>query len=213
MVFAFALEAPFDIFITKKLEYLPLIINAVVPPIMLYLIAGFITVPGVENTKGLTERIKKIIYHFEDLKDEKSQFLVKEKDRRPLLTAVFSLFYLVTFVISFGAITWVLTRLQFNIASQIIFIFFMTLVSFFAYRIRTSAKEYEMVERQGIIEPVIDLFFLPILRAGQWLSGEIAKINIFIILFDFILEAPLKVIFELFEEWIRFIRTKKEEII
>jgi hypothetical protein len=213
MVFALALEAPVDIFITKKISYLPLGINTIVPPIMLYLIAGLITVPGAENTRGLIDRIKKIIYHFDDLKNEKDVFTLKIKNRRPILTAFFTILYLITFILSFGLITYVLTKLQFNIASQIIFIFFMTLVSFFAYRIRTSAKEYEIIERQGIVEPLIDLFFLPILRAGQWLSSEIAKINIFIILFDFILEAPLKVIFELFEEWIRFIRTKKEEIV
>jgi hypothetical protein len=213
MVFAIALEAPFDIFITKKVAYIPLAINMIVPPILLYLIAGLINVPGAENTRVVIDRIKKIIYHFDDLKNGKNTFSISQIDRRPLLTAIFTVIYLITFLVSFGAITWVLTKFSFNIASQLIFIFFIALVSFFAYRIRTSAKEYEMVERQGIIEPVVDLFFLPILRAGQWLSGEIAKINIFIILFDFILEAPLKVIFELFEEWIRFIRTKKEEII
>ena len=91
--------------------------------------------------------------------------------------------------------------------------FFVTLVSFFAYRIRVSAKEYEMTDRDGFFGPLVDFFFLPVLRVGHWLSGEIAKINIFIFLFDFILEAPLKVIFEVAEEWIRFIRTKKEEIV
>lgn len=60
---------------------------------------------------------------------------------------------------------------------------------------------------------MVDFFFLPILRVGHLLSREIAKINIFIFFFDFILEAPLKVIFEVAEEWIRFIRTKKEEIV
>ena len=133
--------------------------------------------------------------------------------RRPILTAIFSVFYLATFLLSFGLIAYVLTALHFNIASQIIFVFFVTLVSFFAYRIRTSAKEYEMVDREGFISPLVDFFFLPILRVGHWLSREIAKINIFIFLFDFILEAPLKVIFEVAEEWIRFIRTKKEEIV
>jgi hypothetical protein len=117
------------------------------------------------------------------------------------------------FIISFGFIIFILTSLRFNIASQTIFVFFVALVTLFAYRIRQSAKEYEMIEKQGILEPLIDFFFLPILWAGDVLSKEIAKINIFIFIFDFILEAPLKVIFEVIEEWIRFIRTKKEEII
>jgi hypothetical protein len=76
-----------------------------------------------------------------------------------------------------------------------------------------SAKEYEMTDHSGFMGPIVDFFFLPILRVGHLLSREIAKINIFIFFFDFILEAPLKVIFEVVEEWIRFIRTKKEEIV
>lgn len=213
MLFALALEAPFDIFITKRLAFLPLTINTLFPPVLLFLVAGLISVPGPENTQRLIERIKKILYQFDALKNETDIFLPKPQSRRPLLTAVFSFLYLLTFLISFGLISLFLTKLHFNIASQIIFVFFVTLVSFFAYRIRASAKEYEMVERQGFLEPLVDFFFLPILRAGHVLSREIARLNIFIFLFDFILEAPLKVIFEVAEEWIRFVRTKKEEII
>jgi hypothetical protein len=213
MVFALALEAPFDIFITKHVEYLALAINTIFPPILLFLVAGFVTLPGPDNTRRLVDRIKTIMYHFDTLKDEKDIFHVKPKAQRPLLTGIFSLLYFITFVISFGCISYVLTRLHFNIASQIIFVFFVTLVSFFAYRIRVSAKEYEIIDGQGFLTPIVDFFFLPILRVGHILSREIAKINVFIFFFDFILEAPLKVIFEVVEEWVRFVRTKKEEII
>lgn len=213
MIFALALEAPVDLFITKRIDYIPLIINAVFPPFLLFLLAGFFNVPGGDNTKRLVERIKKIIYSFGELAHESNVFTTKAYNKRPILTAVFSLFYLVMFLVSFGLISFVLTKLHFNLASQIIFVFFITLVSFFAYRIRVSAKEYEIIERQGFLEPMLDLFFLPILRAGYYLSSGIAKLNIFIFIFDFILEAPLKVIFEVIEEWIHFIRAKKEEIL
>lgn len=213
MVFAFALEAPVDLFITKRIEYTALAINAIFPPILLFLVAGFANVPGPDNTKRLVDRIEKIIYHFETLQDETNVFTPKIAIRRPFLTGIFTLFYLVTYLLTFGVILYGLNALHFNFASQIIFIFFVTLVSFFAYRIKVSAKEYEMTDREGFFGPIVDFFFLPILRVGHWLSGEIAKINIFIFLFDFILEAPLKVIFEVAEEWIRFVRAKKEEIV
>jgi hypothetical protein len=213
MVFAFALEAPYDLYIAKKLLVVPLVVNTLFPPIMLFLVAGLFSVPGVDNTRRLIDRIKRIVYNFDDLKDEKDTFTAKERVRRPMLTAGFSVMYLITFAITFGLINYVLTLLQFSIVSKIIFVFFVALVSFFAYRIRQSAKEYEMIERQGFLEPIVDFFLLPVLQAGQFLSAEIAKINIFIFIFDFILEAPLKTIFELIEEWIRFIRLKKEEIV
>lgn len=213
MIFALALEAPFDYFISRKVAYIPLAINTVFPPVLLFLVAGFISVPGQENTQRLIDRVKKIVYRFDELREEKDLFTSRQRVRRPLLTAAFSIVYLGTFLLSFGVMSLILSRLHFNVASQVIFFFFVTLVSFFAYRIRQSAKEYEVVDRQGFLGPVVDFFFLPVLRVGHVLSREIAKLNVFIFIFDFILEAPLKVIFELVEEWIRFIRTKKEEII
>jgi len=213
MVLALALEAPVDILIVKRIDYLPLTINLLFPPFLLFLLSSFMTVPGTDNTRRLIERIKIIIYHPEEYQNSPDVFSWHPKHKRPLLSGIFSILYLFTFLISFGAIAFILTKLHFNIASQAIFVFFVALVSLFAYRIRQSAKEYEMIERQGMLEPIVDFFFLPILYAGDLLSKEIAKINFFIFLFDFILEAPLKVIFEVIEEWIRFIRTKKEEII
>ncbi len=213
MLFALALEAPYDLYIAKKITYLPLAINTLFPPILLFLVAGLFSVPGADNTKRLTDAAKTIIFRFDTLKDQPNPFVGKPPVRRPLLTAVFSVFYLTTYAITFGLIHWGLKALHFSLASEVIFVFFVALVSFFAYRIRLSAKEYEMVERQGILEPLIDFFFLPILRAGHILSREIARLNIFIFVFDFILEAPLKVIFEVAEEWIRFVRIKKDEII
>ena len=213
MVFAFALEAPYDIYIMKKLSVLPLVVNTLFPPMMLFLVAGLFSVPGADNTRRLIDRIDKLLYHFDDIANEKDKFSERQQERRPVLTAAFSLFYLATFAITFGLINIGLNALQFSIPSKIIFVFFVALVSFFAYRIRHSAKEYEMIERQGLLEPIMDFFLMPVLQAGQFLSREIARLNVFIFIFDFILEAPLKVIFEFVEEWIRFVRTKKDEII
>jgi len=213
MVFALALEAPYDMFIAKKLAYVPLLINLLFPPILLYFVAGFIKIPGQENTKLLVSKAKAILYHFDEIKISGERYSGNIKNNRPILSFVFTIFYIAAFALSFGAIGFILNKLAFNLVSQIIFVFFVALVSIFAYRIRQSAKEYEVFEHQGILEPLVDFFFLPILRAGDMLSKEIAKINFFIFLFDFVLEAPLKVIFGVVEEWIRFIRMKKEEIL
>lgn len=213
MVFAFALEAPYDLYVAKNVRYIPLAINLLFPPILMVIVAGFISVPGADNTAKLVERIKKIIYHFSEIKEETDAFVPLERVRRPLLTAVFSIFYLFMFGATFFFIHTVLNTLQFNIISQAIFVFFVALVVFFAYRIRQSTKEYAIMDKQGALEPVMDFLFLPILRAGRWLSNEIAKLNLLTFFFDFILEAPLKVIFEVVEEWIRFVRVKKEEIV
>ncbi|MBI2029877.1 hypothetical protein HYT02_05660 [Candidatus Gottesmanbacteria bacterium] len=209
MVFAFLLEFPVDRLLRQDIEYLPLTINIIFPPFLMFLIVAITGIPGADNTTRIFERINYLVRS--DISLEKTVIKIKQVDRRPLLTFVFSIIYLLTFIISFGAISIILTMLHFNIVSQLIFIFFVSMVLFFAYRIRQTSKEYLLVEKEGIFSPIKDFFTLPILSLGKWLSGEIARLNIFIFIFDFIVEAPFKAIFEIGEEWINFVKTKKDE--
>jgi hypothetical protein len=59
---------------------------------------------------------------------------------------------------------------------------------------------------------VLDFISLPILRAGQWLSMGISRINVFLFFFDFLFEAPFKIFLSVLEEWLQFMKEKKEEL-
>lgn len=210
MFFALLLEYPIDKYLQGgKVDFLPLTINLVFPPFLMFLVVAITSVPGAENTRRIYERLSTIIRGAPP--QDKTVIKVKSVTRRPLLTFGFSILYLLAFILSFGTIFFVLSLLKFNIVSQAIFIFFVTMVMFFGYRIRQTAKEYLLIEREGILSPVRDFFMLPILSVGKWLSGEIARLNIFIFIFDFIIEAPFKAVFEIGEEWINFVKSKKEE--
>jgi len=106
----------------------------------------------------------------------------------------------------------ILSLLNFNLISQLIFIFFVSVVTFFSYRVKQISKELKLEEKEGIFTPFIDFFFMPILSLGKFFSQEIARLNFFIIIFDFLIEAPFKMIFEVVEEWISFVRKRKDEI-
>jgi hypothetical protein len=54
---------------------------------------------------------------------------------------------------------------------------------------------------------------MPILSVGKFLSTGLSRLNFFGLFFDFIVEAPFKLIIEVFEEWISFVRNKREEIV
>ena len=94
-----------------------------------------------------------------------------------------------------------------------VFVFFVSLVSFFSYRIRQIVNLYRLDEKEGVLTPVIDFFFMPILSLGKFFSGGLARLNFLIFVFDFLIEAPFKLIFEVVEEWISFVRKRKDEII
>jgi len=195
---------------------MPIIINVAFPPLLMALIIMSVTIPGDDNTRKIFQLIKEVIStnpeHFNPL----AAITIGRKIKRRGLVfrSIFSLIYLTTYLISFGAIIFVLSLLSFNPVSQGIFIFFITLVTFFTFKVIQITQEYQVVDKEGILSPLFDFFFLPIIRVGQWLSGEVLqKFNFLIFFFDFIIEMPFKAIVEVFDEWVHFIKLKKEEIV
>lgn len=208
MIFAFILEIPFELLI-KKINYFSLIVNSLFPPFLMFLVTTSIKIPGEENTNKIIEKIKEYIYINQPIK---TKIEINSLTKRKITNFVFTPIYFLTYILIFGGVIFLLSKAHFNVLSQIIFLFFLSVVSFFGYRIRLLTKDYEIEEKEGILAPILDFLFLPILRIGQWLSRELAHINILIFIFDFIIEAPFKAFFEVIEQWIHFIKIKKEEI-
>lgn len=216
VVFAVGLEVPYDLHLYNQIAYLPVAINVLFPPTFMIAIILSTSVPGNDNTKRILSRVRQIVSENPDVEDpDRAKVTLgrKIKVQSGAMSLAFSVIYLLGFLASFGFIVYILSLLEFNVVSQGVFIVFLTLVTFFGYRIRQISKEYLVEARDGVLSPVVDFFMLPLLRVGQWLSGEIAKINIIIFFFDFIIEAPFKAIFEVIEEWIHFVRIKKEEMV
>jgi hypothetical protein len=125
---------------------------------------------------------------------------------------VFKIVYLLAFGLSFGLIIWFLTKIGFNVFSILIFLFFLTLISFFAYKINHTARQLIIEEKDTATSALADFFLVPILQTGRKLSLQLEKVNVFNLILDLIIEAPLKTIFEIGEDWLVFLREKKQEI-
>lgn len=208
MILGLALELPFDFFLGRT-NHLALGVNLLFPPSLMFLLNIGIRTPDAENTSKIIEKINEYIY------SEKVTGTVEigKKKKAGVIERAFYLVYTLLFVATFVFIVWGLNKLHFNIVSQGIFIFFLCVVSFFAYRVRGISKDYVYKEsHEGIISSFVDFLFLPIIRVGQWLSGQIAKLNVLGFVFDFIIEAPLKAFLAVLEEWVHFVRARKEEI-
>ena len=91
-----------------------------------------------------------------------------------------------------------------------VFVFFLTVIAFFAYRISQIAKVYTW---KGSRETSTfgDIVALPILAIGSRLSRGLSKLNFLAFTFDFILEAPFKIILGFLDSWVQFLSVKKEE--
>ena len=211
IIFVIIAEYPLMRQLGEEVDYISLAINALFPPFLMFLFVLLASVPDENNTERILEKIRSTVY---DVSQEKIVFKAKkEKTRNFLFSTFFWIFYFTTFGVTFILINSVLNLLNFHFTSKLIFFFFVSAVSFFGYRISQLAKEYVVKEKENIFMPVVDFFMMPLVSVGKWMSSEIAKINVLLLVFDFLIEAPFKVLFEVIEEWISFIRRRKEDIV
>lgn len=212
MIFAIILEVPLSKLIYNEINYTAIAINGLFPPLLMLIIILTIRLPGEDNTKRIFSRIVDIINHDPTFEQRVALITKKPRQRRPILNLGFTVFYTLTFVITLFVIYDLLSIISFNLLSMSLFIFFISVVSFFSYRIKQVVNEYRLIEKDSLLRPVIDFFMMPIVSLGKLFSEGVSKINVFTVLFDFIIEAPFKLIIEVIEEWMSFVRQRKEEI-
>lgn len=212
LMFAFAIEGTYDKFVYGSIQWVTLAINTGIPPMLMLVVSLFIRTPGEENSMRILSYIEKLL--FVDDPVFGNPLIIRKKRERinPVLNIVFAIMWFFAFVISFGAIYIVLNDLHFNIISKGIFMFFLAIVSFFSYRISLTAHVYRLGEKQGLLTPVIDFFFMPIVKVGRKLSEGISQVNFILFLFDFVIETPFKGVFAFAEQLFRFLHEKRDEL-
>jgi hypothetical protein len=211
-IFAVILEVPVIKWFGENINLLSLVINVSFPAILLFLIVFFSKLPGEDNSKRVVAGVEEIVFN-ERRRAEPFQLYTPVK-RSKFKNTVFGFIYAATFLVSFGFVVWALDQIAFNWVSIVIFLFFLALVSFFSSRIRKGTKEMIIVEpKENILTLFSDFFYTPVVSAGKWLSENFARINVFVFVLDFIIEAPFKIFVEIAEEWTRYVRERKDEIL
>jgi hypothetical protein len=211
VAFAFFVEGTYERIFEGGINLGQMAINVTIPPLLMIIVSLFIRAPGVDNTKQILTYIKQLL-HEENPKLGSTLVVAKETNKATTSHKVFNTLWFLGFLLSFGAIVFILSRLHFNIISQFIFIFFLAIVSFLSYRISMIANTFKVGEKQGLTTLVVDFLFMPIIRVGRRLTQSIAQVNIFLMFFDFFIEAPFKYIFAFFDQWFHFLHAKTEEL-
>ena len=213
MLFVLVLEVPVSRYVFGELKVLPLVINTLFPPLLMGLIVTFINPPSQKNTGRIYEKIIDIITTDPGAVRNKIVLSTKSRLQQPSLLFLFTIVYVITFTMTFSLLYLLLEMIGFNIISKAVFIFFICVIAFFGYRIRQAAKEYVLETTSNTFISLLTFLFLPILYVGKWLSSKIARINLFIIFFDSLIETPFKFLIQVLEEWVRFIKARKDELI
>ncbi len=211
-IFVFALEIPAIKFFGEQLNPISLSINVAFPAVLLFAMILFTWSPAKENEKKIIEGIEEIV--FTEKRQKYSMILRKPAKRSFFMDFVFNLLYITGFSITIYFIIKGLTLIDFNWVNITIFLFFLTFVSFFSFRIKRETKRFIIVEhKDGFISFLFDFFYMPIVATGKFLSDNVSRINIFIFILDFIIEAPFKVFVEIFDDWVKYVKERKEDLI
>ena len=210
VILGVSLEIPYDIVATGAIAWLPLTINTLIPPAYMATIGWGIRIPGRRNTEVIQSYLRRILYKTDD---PPLKYQVKKRVPSSTLTTFFNVLYAVAFLLSFTLLIYALRTVGFNLMNGLIFFVFLSVVSFFGFRLLQTARELEIIDqRKSLISVVLDFFSTPFIRVGHWLSDKYSRINVVTIIMDAAIELPLKTSLRFLRQWAGFIRDKQEEL-
>lgn len=206
---ALLLEIPLDRYIQGHINIAAIMTSVLIPPIlMLYLVTN-VKLTSDKNVVNVKKEVKALVTG----EDRIDYYITFPKLRSLLTRFVLAMFYLLSYTISYGLVAWFLLFSGFGPFSVLIFLFFVSLVAFAGTKIQQRGRELIVGEvKSGFIGGIIDFLFLPVIQVGQWLSKQVIRYNIVVFIFNLLIETPIQIFLEFFEQWRNFLRDKKEEI-
>lgn len=207
---ALAIEIPLDKYLFGQFNSVAITIDAIFPPLLMFFLIATIRPPAKENLNMVMMEVMKIAY----TREKKDVYEVKVGRKKGFFTTlVIDLFYLISFLVSIGVIIWILHLFNFPFISYFIFIIFISLIAFAGTRLRQRAKELHITEeKEGFLNMILDLFALPLIQVGNWLTAKWRRYNIISALFNALIDMPLSIFVEFLEQWRSFLKEIKERI-
>lgn len=189
---------------------LVVIIDILVPTALMALLLITVSPPPLKNRKKVVLETMKVLY-----KKEANEIYVikKPKEKKSFIYVFVSFFYIVSFLFSVSFIVWLLSLINFPLLSYFIFIIFLSIIAFAGVKIREKSKDIYMIEtKDSFFTMITDIFALPIIQLGKWLTSRWERYNILTVIFSAFLDMPFKIFLEFLDQWRNYLKEKKEEI-
>lgn len=211
-ILALSIEGTFESIFLGKIQWLSIVLNTVIPPLIMAGVGIGIKTPSDQNSEIIYNHIVNLLTEENPTVANTISIKLKSKSAMTLKDYFFSIFWILTIFSAFGIMWLILGKLHFNILSKGIFVFFIAIISFLSYRIYQTANTYTVFKKQNLFTPLFEFFFIPVIRVGRSLTEGFAQINFILLIIDFIIEAPFKGLIGFFEQWFLFVAAKREEL-
>ena len=204
------LEIPLARLIMGTFLPLTIAVDILGPTFLMFLLVVTIRPPSKNNLDVVLMETMKIVYE----RKENDVYEIKIPRKKGLITKfIISLIYLFGACVSVGLIAYIFEWANFPPTSVVINIVFVALIAFAGLAVRNRAEELTVEQKKaGFFGFLFDIFFLPIVGLGRWLSNKWKKYNAIAIFFNALIDLPFQVFIEFLEQWRYFLKEKKEEI-
>jgi hypothetical protein len=213
MLLILLVEVPVERIFKGSGNLMTLLMNMVFPVAFMWILTARIKLPSRKELETLVRASSATIFENQEEIAEDQMLISLEQKGSPLMFVIYYLFYGLLFLGIFYVLVASLVFLKFSVVSMIIFIFFLSLVTFFAFRIKQTAMVYSYKPRVRGGYSFSENLMLPIVTLGGMLSRGVSRLNFFVFLFDFILESPFKIILHFLDKWFAFLSIKKDEVV
>jgi len=187
-----------------------LVVNILIPTLLMAFLVMTIKTPSKNNLNVVIIETIKIIY--QDQKIDNYEINLSKK-KSLMARIIMSLVYATGSLISFGVILLIFNYFHFPIISTVINLIFISLILFAGTAIQKIAHELTMEEtKEGLLEFIADVLFLPITEIGRWISETWKQYNAIAALFSALIDMPFSAFVEFLERWRYFIKERKEDL-
>jgi hypothetical protein len=205
-IIGIAAEVPYDIWAHGAVQWLPLVVNLLLPPLYMIALRLTLLMPSAGNTHALNREITRIL--FEPIPSK--PFI---KGRQKTFGAGWNTVYGIIIIAVFTGVAWLLMHYaHFEWIHLGIFFLFISTASFLGFRLSRAIREIEIGdEAQTSVTTLRDFLYMPFVAVGRKISEVYSNINIVSRFLDMFVELPLKTILGFVRRWSSFLSAKKDD--
>lgn len=205
----YIVEVPLAALFAEGFNLFTAIIDFTIPTIVMFFLVSIIRPPPEDNVKRVLSAVHQFVYA--DEKRKLYDVYIKRRRNR-YFRAIMGIMYLTMMFGVLGGVGYVFYIARLPISSVIFDTFTIALTFFAAVGIRNKSKELSVDDRTPVWEFFLDMLSVPIARIGAFLAAKWKEYNFIAILFTFLIETPMVVIFDFIENWSQYLKERRAEL-